>query len=73
MSLPPELRNKIYEYGLADPDGHYIVAERRAHRRLGTRVPLNTFKVTHPNKHEKWRRRHLLFAHVSEEEKEEGW
>jgi hypothetical protein len=73
MDLPPELRNKVYEYALTDPKGHYIIAERRFNRRLGTRVPLNTFKITHPGKYEKWRRRQQLFANVSEEEKEEGW
>lgn len=73
MSLPAELRNKIYQHALTDPKGHYIIAERRSHRRLGSRVPLNTFKVTHPSKFEKWARQSQLFAGLSEEEKKDGW
>ena len=75
MNLPAELRNKIYQEVLSDPKGHYIIAERRFHRRLGSRVPLNSFKVALPcpNSFTKHYHRQQIFAGVSEEDKEEGW
>ena len=68
MELPPELRNHIYELALADPKGHYIIAERRAHRRVGSRVTLNTFKTSgHGNgRYNKWHRRQTMFQGMSE-------
>lgn len=73
MDLPAELRNKIYEYALHDPHGHYIIAERRSNRRVGSRVALNTFKGTSQGRNDKWRRRQTLFANLSDQEIQEGW
>ncbi|KAF2437193.1 hypothetical protein EJ08DRAFT_602181 [Tothia fuscella] len=44
MSLPAELRNKIYELALHDPVGHHIKAQTRLNRHVAQRISVQEFK-----------------------------
>jgi hypothetical protein len=45
MTLPAELRNKIYEFALSDDNGHHLLSRTKCHRRGTKRVSVKEFKV----------------------------
>lgn len=55
MSLPAELRNKVYEYALSDPAGVYLTSKTKGYRRTTQRVHIQDCSPQYGNR---WGRYH---------------
>ena len=60
LSLPGELRNKVYNYALRDPAGVYLVAHSHNYRRVARRIDPDAGRAEigrlSESQHDRWRR-----------------